>query len=267
MYIYMYELENMLLQMQEHLEKVVTQAKADLNTTVPEGHLRISIDKNKPRYYQCIDDNKGVYIPRDNKELPKRLAQKGYNKAVVKKGEARLKQIKRITKNYSDDEIEKIYTSMNKARQLLVIPIEPTWDQLLTKWYEEEYQGKEFKEGTPLILTEKGERVRSKSEKILADYFYRKNILYKYEKPLHLKGYGTVYPDFTFLSKKTYQEIYWEHEGMMDKQDYARAAVRKIELYQINHIYPGDRLIITFETEQNVLNSKIIENLIEKYLI
>lgn len=45
-YIYMYELENMLLQMQEHLEKVVTQAKADLNTTVPEGHLRISIDKN-----------------------------------------------------------------------------------------------------------------------------------------------------------------------------------------------------------------------------
>ena len=170
----MYELENMLLQMQEHLEKVVTQAKADLNTTVPEGHLRISIDKNKPRYYQCIDDNKGVYIPRDNKELPKRLAQKGYNKAVVKKGEARLKQIKKITKNYSDDEIEKIYTSMNKARQLLVTPIEPTWDQLLTKWYEEEYQGKEFKEGTPLILTEKGERVRSKSEKILADYFYRK---------------------------------------------------------------------------------------------
>ena len=44
----------------------------------------------------------------------------------------------------------------------------------LMKWYEEEYQGKEFKEGTPLILTEKGERVRSKSEKILADYFYRK---------------------------------------------------------------------------------------------
>lgn len=59
----------------------------------------------------------------------------------------------------------------------------------------------------------------------------------------------------------------FQHDKMMDKQDYARAAVRKIELYQINHIYPGDRLIITFETEQNVLNSKIIENLIEKYLI
>lgn len=54
---------------------------------------------------------------------------------------------------------------MHKERQLLVTPIEPTWNQLLMKWYEEEYQGKEFKEGIPVILTEKGERVRSKSEK------------------------------------------------------------------------------------------------------
>ena len=76
---------------------------------------------------------------------------------------------------------------MNKERQALVTPVESTWDQLLKMWYEEEYQGKEFKEGTPLILTEKGERVRSKSEKILADYFYRNNIPYKYEKPLYLK--------------------------------------------------------------------------------
>ena len=155
---------------------------------------------------------------------------------------------------------------MNKERQALVTPVESTWDQLLKTWYEEEYQGKEFKEGTPLILTEKGERVRSKSEKILADYFYRNNIPYKYEKPLYLKGYGIVYPDFTLLSKKTYQEIYWEHEGMMDKQDYARAAVRKIELYQLNDIYPGEQLIMTFETEQSLLNSRLMERLTEKYL-
>ena len=155
---------------------------------------------------------------------------------------------------------------MHKERQLLVTPIEPTWNQLLMKWYEEEYQGKEFKEGIPVILTEKGERVRSKSEKIIADYLYRKNILYKYEKPLYLNGYGIVYPDFTLLSRKTGKEIYWEHEGMMDKQDYARAAVRKIELYQLNNIYPGEQLIMTFETEQSLLNSRLMEKLTEKYL-
>ncbi|MDD7025068.1 MAG: hypothetical protein PUI37_09435, partial [Oscillospiraceae bacterium] len=148
----------------------------------------------------------------------------------------------------------------------LVTPVEPTWNQIVTRWYEEEYQGKEFQEGTVGILTEKGERVRSKSEKILADFFYKRNILYKYEKPLYLKGYGTVYPDFTFLSKKTRKEIYWEHEGMIDKQEYARSAVRKIESYQKNDIYPGDRLILTFETEQRVLDSKEIEGLVNKYL-
>ena len=170
-------------------------------------------------------------------------------------------------KDYSDDEIEKLYTSLHADRQALVTPVEPTWKQLLDEWYAEEYQGKEFKEGTAVILTEKGERVRSKSEKILADFFYRRNILYKYEKPLYLKGYGTIYPDFTILSKKTGKEIYWEHEGMMDKQEYARSAVRKIESYQKNDIYPGDRLILTFETEQSVLNSKAIEGLVNQYLL
>ena len=81
-----------------------------------------------------------------------------------------------------------------------------------------------------------------------------------------MKGYGTVYPDFTFLSSKTGKEIYWEQEGMMDKQEYARNAVRKIELYQKNGIYPGERLILTFETEQSMLNQNILENLVEKYL-
>ena len=81
-----------------------------------------------------------------------------------------------------------------------------------------------------------------------------------------MKGYGTVYPDFTFLSSKTRQEMYWEHEGMMDNQEYARSAVRKIESYQKNGIYPGERLILTFETQQSMLNQNIVENLVEKYL-
>lgn len=50
---------------------------------------------------------------------------------------------------------------------------------------------------------------------------------------------------------------------MMDKQEYARNAVRKIELYQKNGIYPGERLILTFETEQSMLN----QNILEKFLI
>ena len=48
--------------------------------------------------------------------------------------------------------------------------------------------------------TIKGERVRSKSEKIIADELYRYQIPYKYEFPLTLATHNRniqLYPDFT----------------------------------------------------------------------
>ena len=219
-------LKKLLLKEQKKLEMICSKVENELKS-VPEGNLRISKDKNKVRYYHCVEDNEGTYISKIDSELPK----------------------------------------LHTQRQLLVTPIEPIWEKELVRWYDSEYHGKEFYEGTAEIVTEKGERVRSKSEKILADYFYRNNILYQYEKPLYLKGYGTIYPDFTFLSKKTRKEIYWEHEGMMDKPEYAKSTVKKIESYQRNGIHLGERLILTFETELTVLNSQIVEELVEKYLV
>ena len=219
-------LKKLLLKEQKELEMICSKVENELKS-VPEGNLRISKDKNKVRYYHCVEDNEGTYISKIDSELPK----------------------------------------LHTQRQLLVTPIEPIWEKELARWYDSEYHGKEFYEGTAEIVTEKGERVRSKSEKILADYFYRNNILYQYEKPLYLKGYGTIYPDFTFLSKKTRKEIYWEHEGMMDKPEYAKSAVKKIESYQRNGIHLGERLIFTFETELTVLNSQIVEELVERYLV
>ena len=219
-------LKKLLLKEQKNLEMICSKVENELKS-VPKGNLRISKDKNKVRYYHCVEDNEGTYISKIDSELPK----------------------------------------LHTQRQLLVTPVEPIWEKELAKWYDSEYHGKEFYEGTAEIVTEKGERVRSKSEKILADYFYRNNILYQYEKPLYLKGYGTMYPDFTFLSKKTRKEIYWEHEGMMDKPEYAKSAVKKIESYQRNGIHLGERLLLTFETELTVLNSQIVEELVEKYLV
>ena len=118
----------------------------------------------------------------------------------------------------------------------------------------------------PVIMAEKGERVRSKSEKILADYFFRNGIEYKYECPLYLNGVGIIYPDFTFLSKKTGGEIYWEHNGMVDSPDYARKMVRKINAYEKNGIFVGERLILTYETEQTILNTDKIEQMVKRYL-
>lgn len=260
-------LKQMLMDEQKHLETIVKKVREQLIDT-PDGGLRISVDKKHIRYYHCTDGNMdGTYIKKKDMEIAEKLAQKEYDKKIYQLARKRLSQISRFIKDYSDNEIEKCYYAEHIGRRQLIKPIEPLWEDKLKDWFETEYKGKEFKDNNKEIYTQKGERVRSKSEKILADYFTYCNVSYKYECPLYLEGFGIVYPDFTFLSKKTGQEIYWEHDGMMDNPVYAQNAIKKIEAYEKNGIFPGDRLILTFETEETLLNSEIMEVLVKKYLV
>ena len=264
----MEKLRMMLLNEEERMEKFLVETTERLHDA-PLGNLRLSRCGKTFQYYLSIpgDKKRGAYIPKAETRLIRRLAQKSYDEKISKLAAKRLAQIRKITKDYEDDEIEKIFLKEHEARKALIVPVEPTWDQKLEKWVSEEYRKKDFLEGTPVILTEKGERVRSKSEKIMADYFYRSGIPYHYEKPLYLNGLGIVHPDFTFLSKVSGQEIYWEHDGRMDDPVYAHNAVKKIQAYEENDIYPGERLILTFETEKNVLDMRHVKRLVEKYLI
>lgn len=260
-------LKELLLEEQQKLEKIIKKARNNL-IDAPTGTLRMSKSHNKLQYYRCTEEKKsGTYINMGNIEMARKLAQKAYDEKVLKVAEKRLLQIKKIVKDYSENEIEEIYCGERVERQELIKPIEPTWNQRIAEWKSKEYRGKGFREDTPIILTEKGERVRSKSEKILADYFFRNGIEYKYECPLYLKDIGVIYPDFTFLSRKTGQEIYWEHNGKVDEPVYARNMVRKIQEYENNGIFQGERLILTYETEQTVLNTSKIEQLVKRYIM
>lgn len=261
-------LKEMLLCEQRRLEGILAKTR-EMEKDAPAGSLQISESKKWVQFYQRMpgDKTKGSYIPVENQELICRLAQKSYNEKIIRLASRRLVQIKKLTRDYEDDELEMVYLKEHKERKRRIRPVEPVWEHQLEEWMRQEYRGKEFREDAPVILTERGERVRSKSEKILADFFYRKQIPYKYECPLYLKGFGTVYPDFAFLSPRTRQEIYWEHDGRMDDPAYAQSAVRKIHAYEENGIYPGERLILTFETEKTVLDMKAVERLVNRYLV
>ena len=41
----------------------------------------------------------------------------------------------------------------------------------------------------------------------------------------------------------------------------------KIQAYEENGIYPGERLILTFETEKTVLDIRMVKRLVERYLL
>ncbi|MBQ3162982.1 MAG: hypothetical protein IJC02_00335 [Lachnospiraceae bacterium] len=256
----------LLVEEQKRLETIIMKVKNRLKDA-PTGTLRLSKSHHQLQYYRCTKEKKtGIYINKKNIGIARQLAQKTYDEKVLKLAEKRLSQIYKITKDYEENEIEELFFKERVERQELIEPVEPTWEQKMKEWKTREYKGKGFRDDTPIILTERGERVRSKSEKILADYFYRNGIEYKYECPLYLNGIGTIYPDFTFLSSKTGEEMYWEHNGKVDDPVYARNMVKKILAYESNGIFQGEKLILTFETEQTILNSSKIEQLVKHYL-
>lgn len=141
-----------------------------------------------------------------------------------------------------------------------------TEEEYICNWENVIYEGKEIDGDIPKIYTAKGERVRSKSEVIIADILNREGIPYRYEYPIQLKGRGRVYPDFTVLNVRKRKEIYWEHLGMMDDTNYVESALQKIALYEQNGIFPGDNLILTYETRKNPINQKIVKLMIQHYL-
>ena len=260
---------NQIKEKMEERKKYLLQLKKEkLNEikNVPGGKLRISSHGNRTQYYQRKDskDINGSYIK--DKNLAKKLAQKEYDKRVIGLAEKELYAIQKFFFNYPEINVEEFYKTLHCERQKLIIPVEKPLEQFIEEWKNIEYQGKGFMEDFPEYYTAKGERVRSKSELIIADFFEREGILYHYERPLLLKNFGVVYPDFTVLNIRNRKEYYWEHLGMMDEPDYAEKAIQKIMTYQQNGYFPGENLICTYETRKISLNQKNLKMMVERYL-
>ena len=119
--------------------------------------------------------------------------------------------------------------------------------------------------------TEQGDIVRSKSEVIIANILYqnRKDILYKYERPLEVVENGrqkTIYPDFTIINKHTGEITYWEHAGRMDDPNYANEFVRKMNTYIANDLLLGRDVVVSYESLGNPLDIKVVKQLVKQII-
>ncbi len=253
------------------LEDIIEDAEKYLRE-IPDGVLHVRHNHNTVQYYCKYPDEKERYIRKAEEELARQLAQKDYAIKLIEFATKKIIELKRNIAVYDRDEIVKFHEKFSEERQKLITPFILSSEESVKLWLE---QGKQMVGGYgayPLdvdkgILTEQGELVRSKSEKIIADKLYMMNIPYIYERVLQFDGNNYVYPDFTVFNRNTCKEVYWEHLGMMDIPKYANKAVKKISTYQKNGIYLGDKLIITQETSEHFLNTKELEGLIKKFLM
>ena len=275
---YLYEA---LIRKENELKRIINETEEALKIA-PQGNLRIANRGNKRHYYlaeksdliknECNDKSKmpynnGTYINSRNEQLAHKIAQRDYDKKLYDKSQAELKNIQRLLNQYTPDNLQKVFESMNEYRKDIVTPRILSDEMVIEEWRKMDYDGKPFKEDALEIYAERGERVRSKTEKIIADKLYMLGIPYKYECPITLKGFGKIYPDFTILCVKKRQEYIWEHFGMMDNQEYVTKALNKIDMYEKNGYFPGHNLIISHETSLSPINTKIIDELIKVYIL
>ncbi|MCR4903206.1 MAG: hypothetical protein K6A23_10120 [Butyrivibrio sp.] len=244
--------------------------------SAPKGHLRTSTKKKIYTYYHVYNKkygSAGKYISKEKEKLIHNLAQKDYDSHLLPEIKKIMKTISLIN-SYNIDlfdytpiitSLQEIYNNMSPAKKFFVTPYIENDEHYISKWLKQEYIHKGFNPKYPEIYTNSGIRVRSKSEKIIADKLDELKIPYLYEKPLQIDDNLTIFPDFTLLNTKTRKEIYFEHFGMMDNPDYSEKAILKINSFIKSNIIPGQNLLLTFETSSFPLNMDNFEKMLQSY--
>ena len=268
----MEQLVKMLLEKRDKLLKIKQVIISDDTVNdyiINNGNLNIGYSNGSCQYYLRTEENKtdfpkGKYLQKSDMEIARKIAQRDYNRKMLKEIDKQLRLVERALMQLQDRKLEEIFIREGKARQKLLHPLVLPIEEYVKQWEAVTYEGKAFPDGQVEIYTEKGERVRSKSEKIIADKLYKKGVPYRYEFPYRLTGMGMVYSDFTCLRKCDRKEIIWEHFGMMTDPTYAKNAVRKIEMYEKNGYIPGKNIIYTFESVECPLNTLCTDKIVEE---
>lgn len=263
-------MEELLKQMSERiniLKKAVTRAEKETGL-YPEGRLRISVSGKWPRYYKVTKtgDTKGDYIPKENINLARQLAQKDYNTKFLREAKQELARLEQTIEHLSKGNADLVFQNLSANRQNLVTPYISTDSLFAKEWQSRSFKSNPYRPENKIYDTRRGEKVRSKSEAILADMFYELGIPYHYEKPIKLRNGNTRYPDFTLLKVKTREEIYLEHFGLLDDEEYRRECFYKLDEYRNSGIYTGRNLLFTYETATNPLDIKGIKRMLEELL-
>ena len=263
------EYKEQLIKQKKELDSLIndTEKRLKANKVTDTGIIFYSKRKNGYQYYLKDKAGKKTYVKHKNLDIIRKKAQKEYDEAVHKTLIVLRSRLQRFIKNFDIGMIEREYEHLSEAKRLLVNPIIESDEAFIEKWERENPGNMNSFPVEGQYLTDRGEHVRSKSEKILADLFYKKKIPYSYEPRFELSNGSSVYPDFVLLNVSKRKTIYWEHFGLISDGEYAEKALRKMDMYEKNGICIGEDLLFSMEAEDSPLDIKQIEAKIKRYLL
>ena len=248
------------------LEGIVLKCRQELRK-LPEGHLRIAYIDTYCQYYRISETNPKteVYLKEADLNLKKDLARKRYLEKVLIVARERLKLLKYAVKLQNTPDLDDLYLSLSPARRKLIEkPFDVDSETYAENWLKVKYETNPYPFGEAEYYSNNRERMRSKTEVIIADTLSKFGIPYKYEKAYLLSTGIRIYPDFTILNKRTRQEFILEHFGLMDNEEYRQKFYEKTELYSVLF---KDRFLFTFEEFKKPFRRTYLETLIKEYLL
>ncbi|MCR4585636.1 MAG: hypothetical protein K5686_07920 [Lachnospiraceae bacterium] len=251
------------------LEKLITLARKRIKSQTATDERVISYSKRKKhyQYYLIEKDRTRVYVKKDDSEIIRKKMQAAYDNAVYDRITKMHRQLSRFLENYDYESIRALYDDMSDARKCFVTPIMQTNEEFIQQWKKKHpgNQNNYFEEG--LFPTDKGEYVRSKSEKILADLFFKNKIPYSYEPCFELSNGSFLYPDFVLLNVRKRKTVFWEHFGLISDAEYSKKTVWKLSMYEKHGLRIGDDLLFSMESEDMPLDIRQLEHKIREYLL
>lgn len=269
------------MRIKEFIEEEITLEKRLLDdiekksNKYPERVLIISRRRNgkEKYYYRERAEKKKKYIRKSEKGILQEITYGRFleeQKAALSENIRILEEATGMIRNYDTESITKnLPKTYQKAAEYL--------EGKLSEGDIIQSENSKNPEGLNVTCSN-GLKVRSKNEMVICEMLLFYGIKFRYEMALTLSKIDvrddgtavmenkTVYPDFTiFLPDGSV--IYWEHFGMLDRENYREDFTGKMLLYYDNSIYCPKNLIITMDGPGKGFDNQGIKRIIEERIL
>ena len=262
---------NLLKDQLKEVEQLRAKAEKRLKKyhAAPTGSLRVSKSNGVIQYFiRDNDSNETKYRYTKDKSAAKAIAQYDYDTKIYDKLTEQSNWIAKFLKHYDIEAVKESYDGLSEGRRRIVEPVFMPDAAYVEKWINsfDRSASESFKENR-VYLTDSGNEVRSKSEKIIDDLLTSYKIPHIYEPRVVLEDGRVIYPDFAALNIAKRKTYYWEHFGLVGDVEYSVKNFAKICEYEYCGMGVDNNLIISFESPEYPLSSRRLREKIEFYFL
>ena len=260
----------------KQLERIVQNMKErreDLSKellTLPEGVLFVTGVNGHNKYYQRIP--KGGNRKKEHRHGITRdvtttmaLVRKIYIEEAIKVLESDIKSLEKMLSSYRNTDEESVMAEFLKEYAELSDGLY-FGTQTNKEWADNYTKAEDFYDKGLKHTSIQGVKMRSKNEIYIASRLDHFEIPYRYESAVNHPDVNRM-PDFTIRRPRDNKIIYWEHFGKTNDDNYNEGNEGKLLEYQAAGIVPWDNLIISYDTSDGGIDGKLIDALIQGWLL